>query len=406
MAFGWTFIVLELTATAAITLVLLGLLQPLARRFGLLDHPVGRKDHDVPTPVTGGLAMVVAVSLVMALFITPSQAFLAFMISAAILVVVGLLDDIYDLRWWWRVLAQTLAVLVMIYLGGVRVEHIGIIFGVEPTSLGGLSVPFTIFATVGVINALNMSDGVDGLAGSLSLATLTMLTAAALYVGNNGLAERLVILVGAVAGFLLMNLRFRWQPRARVFMGNAGSAFLGFSIAWVVFRLTQDHGRSLTPILAPWLVAIPLIDCVVLMIRRVRRGQSPFRADREHMHHLMLDAGFTPSQVTITLTAINLLLGLAAAVALKLKVPQPLLVATFVAICLWYFWLTARRVRAVSAFARLNRLLIRAHLKSKDALLPSVAGTDCVAANEIEQDQATLAEACQRARISGTHRST
>lgn len=152
-------------------------------------------------------------------------------------------------------------------------------------------------------------------------------------------------------------------------------------IAWVSFRLTQNHAHPVTPILAPWLIATPLIDCVVLIVRRLRRGQSPFRADREHMHHLMLDAGFTPTQVTITLTAINLLLGLIAGIALKLKIPQPLLVAGFVAICLWYFWLTARRIRAVAAFARLNQYLTRAHLKSKDALLPSTAR------QEIEQGE-------------------
>jgi UDP-GlcNAc:undecaprenyl-phosphate GlcNAc-1-phosphate transferase len=96
---------------------------------------------------------------------------------------------------------------------------------------------------------------------------------------------------------------------------------------------------------------------VTLIARRLSRRQSPFRADREHMHHLMLDAGFTPTQLTLTLTSINLLLGLCAAIALKLKLPQPLLVLGFIALCLWYFWLTARRERAVAVFAKLSRFL-------------------------------------------------
>lgn len=115
----------------------------------------------------------------------------------------------------------------MVYGGGVRIERIGLVFGIGSTGLGALSVPFTVFATVGIINALNMIDGVDGLAGAISLAGLSMLAAAASYSGNLELAERLVIFIGAVLGFLLMNMRFPWQPRARVFMGNAGSAFLG-----------------------------------------------------------------------------------------------------------------------------------------------------------------------------------
>lgn len=366
----------ELGVAAAITLGMLWLMQPLARRFGLLDHPEGRKDHAEPTASTGGLAMAVGIFLTMLLFTECSWQIIAFMIAAALVVVVGMLDDRYDLRWWVRVLAQCGAVLVMVYAGGVRIEHIGEVFGIAPTGLGALSVPFTVFATVGIINAVNMIDGVDGLAGAIVLAGLSMLAAAALYEGNMELAERVVIFVGAVLGFLLMNMRFPWQPRARVFMGNAGSAFLGFSIAWVTFRLTQAHGHSVTPVLAPWLIATPIIDCVVLIVRRLRRGQSPFRADREHMHHLMLDAGFTPTQLTLTLTAINLLLGLAAGIALKMKFPQPLLVLVFVAICLWYFWLTARRDRAVALFAGLNRFMTRSHLKPKDALLPSTPGED------------------------------
>ena len=371
-----THVLAELGLPAAITLVVLLLMQPLARKFGLLDHPEGRKDHAEPTASTGGLAMATGIFLTMLWLTDCSPQIIAFMVAATLVVLVGMLDDRYDLRWWVRVLAQCGAVLVMVYGGGVRIEHIGQVFGMESTGLGVLSVPFTVFATVGVINALNMIDGVDGLAGGISLAALTMLAAAAFYEGNTELAERVVIFVGAVLGFLLMNMRFPWQPRARVFMGNAGSAFLGFSIAWVMFRLTQAPSHSVTPILAPWLIATPIIDCVVLIVRRLLRHQSPFRADREHMHHLMLDAGFTPTQLTFTLTAINLLLGLAAGVALKVKVPQPLLVLVFVAMCLWYFWLTARRVRAVSAFARLNRFLTRAHLKPQDTLLPPAAGTE------------------------------
>lgn len=365
---------LELVAAAAITLLVLWLMQPLAQHFGLLDHPQGRKDHAEPTASTGGLAMLLGMLATMAWFTSWSQMTIAFMTAAGLLVLVGILDDLYDLRWWLRVLAQCGAVLVMIYGGAVRVEHVGAIVGLHSTGLGYLSVPFTMFATVGVINAINMSDGVDGLAGGISLAALCMLTAAAVYSGNALLAEPLVIFAGAVVGFLLMNMRFPWQPRARVFMGNAGSAFLGFTIAWASFRLTQNQNHPVTPILAPWLVATPLIDCVALLARRLLRGQSPFRADREHMHHLMLDAGFTPTQLTMTMIATNLSLGLLASIALRAKVPEPILVLAFIVLCLGYFWLTARRERAVAAFASLNQFLTRLHLKPKGELVSSTPG--------------------------------
>jgi UDP-GlcNAc:undecaprenyl-phosphate GlcNAc-1-phosphate transferase len=358
--------IVEILLSALISVALLWVLQPIASAFGLLDHPSGRKDHDEPTAATGGLAMAGATFLVLAWFTSLSQATVAFMVAGGLLILIGMLDDRYDLRWWFRMVAQCIAVLVMIYGGGLRIEHIGPLFGVQSTGLGALSVPFTMFATVGVINAINMSDGVDGLAGGICLAALCMLSAAALYSGNTGLIEQLLISAGAICGFLVMNMRFPWQPRARVFMGDAGSAFLGFTIAWGSFRLTQNWSHPVTPILAPWLLATPLIDCVTLIARRLSRGQSPFQADREHMHHLMLDAGFTPTQLTLTLTSINLLLGLCAAIALKLKVPQPLLVLGFIALCLWYFWLTARRERAVATFAGLGRVLAWLRLKPRN----------------------------------------
>jgi UDP-GlcNAc:undecaprenyl-phosphate GlcNAc-1-phosphate transferase len=381
MELNWAHIFLEFTLSAAITLTVLWLLQPVAGKWGLLDHPDAhhpdaRKRHAQPTATTGGLAMALGIFLPLMWFTSAAPAILAYMAAASLLVMVGLLDDRHDLPWTVRVLAQCAAVMVMIYGGGVRIEHIGSIFGVEPTSLGALSVPFTIFATVGVINALNMVDGVDGLAGSITLAAMGMLAIAALYCGNDGQAEQLVIFSGAVLGFLLLNLRLPWRPRARVFMGNAGSAFLGFTFVWATFRLTQNHGHSVTPILAPWLLATPLIDCVVLIARRLHHGQLPFRADRRHMHHLMLDAGFTPGQLTAMLTVINLTLGLAAAIALKMKVPQTSLVLAFVAICLWYFWLTGRRKRAVAVFARLHRFLTRSHLKPETALLSSTQASE------------------------------
>ncbi len=368
---------LELALSAAICLILLWLLLPLAYKIGLLDHPKGRKDHDEPTATIGGIAIWGSIFLTIAWFSFWSSTIIAFMGAAGLLILIGMLDDLYDLPWWVRVIAQCAAVLVMIYGGGVVVQHIGGLFGVKSTGLGVLSVPFTMFAAVGVINAINMIDGVDGLAGGIVLAALSMLGCAAIYCGNFALANPVLIFAGAVLGFLLMNMRFPWQPRARVFMGNAGSVFLGFTIAWVSFRLTQSSTHPVTPILAPWLVATPLIDCISLMVHRLMRRQSPFRADREHMHHLMLDAGFTPAQLTMTLVVVNLLLGLSASVALYAKVPQPVLVLVFVGLCIGYFWLTMRRERTVTAFAALNRGMTLLRLKPKAALIQSSsAGSD------------------------------
>ncbi len=347
-------------AAAALTFLVLWLLKPMAHRWNLLDFPQGRKDHAHPTPITGGLAMVVGVVVVsLSMLGNPTQSMLAFCICSVLLIIVGLADDRYDLRWYWRVLAQVVAALIMVHAGGVRVEQLGPVFGLEPTSLGTLAVPFTVFATVGIINAINMIDGADGLAGMLVAAALLMLMAAALYSGNVLIAQRMMILLGAVAAFLVFNMRFPWQRRAKIFMGNAGSAFLGFVIAWMAFRLTQNPGHPVNPVLVLWFVPVPVMDCLVLMVRRICQRKSPFIADRNHIHHLMMEGGFGPTQAACALAFFSLVCGLVAGQAMRLDVPHPWLLAAFIAMCAGWFWLTAHRARAICLFRSLyaTRLL-------------------------------------------------
>ncbi len=335
------------------TALLLWLLHPLAARIGLLDHPHGRKDHAHPTPVTGGLAMLLVCGLVFFAFEPLTDSLMAFLVASSLLVAVGLYDDIHDVRWYWRVGFQVLAALITVYWGGIRIEQLGPLFGLQATSLGDWSIPFTVFATVGLINAVNMIDGMDGLAGSLGLTALAMLAAAAVYAGNTELAARVTMLCGALAGFLLWNFRFPWQPRARVFLGNAGSAFLGLVIAWISFRLTQNEGHRVSPVLALWLLPIPVMDCLVLIVRRLQEGRSPFAAGRDHIHHLMHDAGIQPSCAVAWLVALSLACGLVAGLALRMDIPDPVLLVAFALLCTGWYLLTRRRERAVRFFARL-----------------------------------------------------
>ena len=361
---------------AALTFAALWLLQPVAHKLNMLDVPNGRKDHARPTPITGGLAM--AVGVLVTLFATLGNnlgaPFVAFAIGSTLLIAVGLLDDKFDLRWYWRVLAQIIAALVMVHMGGVQVQYLGPVFGLSDAALGALSVPFTVFATVGLINAINMIDGADGLAGLIVAAALTMLLAAAIYSGNGAVIDKLVILIGAVLAFLAYNLRFPWRCSARLFMGNAGSAFLGFVIAWMTFRLTQNPGHPVSPVLALWFVPIPVMDTLVLMLRRVRNKQSPFIADRNHIHHLMLEAGFGPTQAAMALAMFSLLCGLVAGQAMRIDIPQPLMLGAFFVLCLGWYWLTARRVRAIDLFRWLYGFYPQD--RCRDVPVDSPTGTD------------------------------
>ena len=337
---------------------LLWLLHPVAHRLGWLDRPTQpRKQHQTPTPVTGGPAIFLAAMLAGAATAMPtSPAAWGLVAGGSLLLVVGLLDDMYDLRWYWRIGAQALAALLMIYVGGVQVEQVGPMLGISDTGLGVLSMPLTVVATVGLINAVNMIDGIDGLAGSLVAAFMFMLFAASLYAGNEATANRALLLGAAVCGFLLMNLRLPWQPRARVFLGNSGSAILGFTAAWLAFRLTQTPGHPVSPVLALWLLPIPVMDTLVLMATRIKRGQSPFHADRNHIHHLMLDAGFKPTEIVLSLVGFSLCTGLAAALLMRMDVPNVLLLIAFLLMCAWWGWLTLRRARALAFLRRLRRI--------------------------------------------------
>ncbi|HEY6939893.1 MraY family glycosyltransferase [Dokdonella sp.] len=338
-------------ASFLLTFVAHRLLEPVAWRYRLLDHPGGRKDHACTTPVTGGIAMLVGVLLVGTLMhesIGPGWR--GFALASMLLVIVGFADDRYDLPWAVRLLAQATAALIMIFFGGLYVDQLGPLFGSETVFLGALAVPFTVIGIVGVVNAVNMIDGADGVAGMLVLSTLVMFEAAATYVGDPVLAERILILIGAVSAFLACNLRFPWRRRARAFMGNAGSGFLGLVVAWIAIRLTEHTAHPVAPVLMPWLVAIPLMDCLVLMIRRTRAGRSPFSADHGHIHHLMLEAGFRPTGVAILLAFASGILGLVAGLAMLAHVPHPVLLVAFVLLCAAWYWLTSQRARAVEFF--------------------------------------------------------
>lgn len=354
---GWT----RAAIAFALVAVLIPLMRPLAERFGLSDHPDepgGRKQHQAPTPMHGGLAILLAMTACAVAFgDISSSAMLAFYLAGGMLLAVGVLDDLYDLNWKYRIGVQIAAALVMVLVGGVSVQQLSDVVGIAGFHLGWwMSLLVTVFVVVGVINALNMADGVDGLAGGLAFVSLLLFTAFSLYAGNNASAERLLTAAAAVAGFLFWNMRRPGLTRAKVFLGDAGSMVLGFVIAWTAVRLSQNPEHPVSPVLGPWTIALPLIDCVTLILRRLRQGRSPFAGDRDHLHHLLLDAGYSPTAIALVLIFVSFAMGAAAAIALKLGVPPPLLVIAFFALIAVHYRLTADRGRAVKFFRSLPLL--------------------------------------------------
>ena len=302
-----------------ITVLMLGLLRPVANRIELTDRPTKRKTHAGNVPLIGGLAMFcgfVFAALTLDTGLTPYRSFFA---AGAIMVIVGVLDDMHELSSRARFGAQITAALLMVSWGGVVLTDFGSL-RLDGTvfELHRLDVLVTVFCTVGVINALNMSDGADGLAGSLALVTLSGL---ALLAGG---AQRqlLLLLCVVVIAFLLFNLRLPGRPRALVFMGDAGSMFLGFAITWFVIDMSQGEARAITPVTALWLLLVPLFDTVWLIFRRAGTGRWPTSPDAEHLHHVLQMTGLGVNQSVGCIFAVAAMAGLIGIGGLYLEVPE------------------------------------------------------------------------------------
>ena len=338
-----------------ISLAVIALLIPLSHRFGWLDKPDARKQHAAPTPAIGGFGVFLGIVLPAGFAFGLDQATLSFVFGGLLLVVIGALDDRFDIDWKVRLGVQLLATLVMIYGADARAENVGPLFGFGDIELGVLSVPVTIFITLALINVLNMFDGLDGLIGLVTTAVAAMFVCAALYSGAYDIALALVWVLGALTGFLWFNLRRPGQAKARVFLGDAGSSFIGFLLAFVIFRLTQNPGHPVSPILGPYLMVPPIIDGLVVIVHRARRGVSPFAAGRDHAHHLLLDAGFSVNQIVWLMTALTLISGLFGALGMLLGVPEPVLVMLYIVATFAWFYITGERKRALGSLRWLQR---------------------------------------------------
>jgi UDP-GlcNAc:undecaprenyl-phosphate GlcNAc-1-phosphate transferase len=342
-----TLIVLPFAAFLA-TILAIFALRPVARSVGLVDRPNERSSHRTPTPLVGGLAMYIAISAVYLTFVWIGRLPLgredqSFFLAGFILIAVGVADDYKPLSWLIRIAAQVIASLLMIYGADVVLADLGAMsfFG-NVIYMGWLSVPFTVFATLGVINALNMSDGLDGLSGSLALISLFGLFVATL-IGNAFLNSLYVaMLAAAVLGFLMFNLRIFRRHNASVFMGDAGSMFLGFSLTWFAISLSQGPDRVITPASALWFMMLPIFDTVAMIFRRVVRRRSPFLADKEHIHHLLRMAGFSVNESVTVMAAAAMIGSGIGLLSLDVRAPEFSVAGLFVVAGLLYLWMILR----------------------------------------------------------------
>ena len=296
----------------------------LARAAGvlnLIDHPGGRKSHAQPVPLVGGLAIFVAL-LGAAAVIGIANSAGYFLFALSIVIAVGMWDDVTEISPRVKFAIEIVASCLMIWGAGIQLSSVGDLLGWRPIGLWIFAAPLTIFAVVGVVNSVNMMDGLDGLGGSIAFVAFAWYAAVADFSGLDVQFKTALIFCGAIAGFLLFNLRFPWQPRARVFLGDAGSLMIGFALGWFAIDLTQGEARTMPPIAALWVVMLPLADCVSLMTRRVRARRSPFVADSHHIHHYLLARGFTHGQTLAILVGLSTLFGAVGFFGWRMGLPE------------------------------------------------------------------------------------
>ena len=268
-----------------ITIALIPIFKGFAAKIKAVDVPNERKVHTRPMPKTGGIAMALG-ALVPVIFWVHGEAFIrAVLIGAGIVVLFGLIDDFKNLGYKAKFAGQVCAALIIICYGGVKINCLGMLLPDGFLLPDWFAIPLTLVVIVGVTNAVNLADGLDGLAGGICILIFICISYLAYRCGNTAIAVVSAAVIGAIFGFL----RFNTYP-ATLFMGDAGSQFLGFSAITLSLGLTQGN-TPLSPLLPLILLGFPVLDTVTVMCERIVKGRSPFVADKNHFHHKLIGLG-------------------------------------------------------------------------------------------------------------------
>lgn len=339
-----------------ITATLLLALRPLASAIGLVDHPGGHKTHNGVVPVIGGISMLGGVLIAALMGGALGHPGVVVLLTAIFMVLIGALDDRFNLAPLYRLFAQAAAAIALAYGTGFLVADLGDLFGLGNIGLGWFALPFTVVACMALVNAFNMLDGLDGLAGGCGLVAFLGLSVMAILNGAQTSALLSASLLGACIGFLIFNIPARFNRGLRTFMGDAGSTLLGFMLAGIGLILVQPSRADIPPVFILWMMPIPIFELFTTTARRLVRGHSPVRGDSSHFHHQFIRSGFSVRLVFVMYGGISLLSAWGSIAALQYGVPEPAMFGLFVL----FFVLWLALVRAAPAIgARLPASLRR-----------------------------------------------
>ena len=369
-----------------ITLAVILIGSPLARRIGLIDSPSARKRHHGEIPMIGGIAIFVALALVGSFWgdsnqspitVNGNDALWVFMGCGAFLVITGALDDRFHLGVFVRVLTEVLVAIAVIELLDLQVAHLGDLVGSGVLRMDPeLAYPFTVIAIFGIMNAFNMLDGMDGLLAALVVTTLVVFH---LFTGTRPGFVSLAIGTSLLA-FLVSNLRLS-PVIPKTFLGDAGSKLLGFIVVCLLLAAASGQVggvKLIQPATALFIVALPLYDMVFTSLRRVIRKGSPFAADRSHIHHLMQDLGFSDRRALVIILSIHLSVALIGLVLHRAATPEYFQLAIFLG-CFGLYSLLSSQLWHVAA--RLQNKAVEINVQFENKVSASASEAPSLADN-------------------------
>ena len=339
-------------ALFAIVLICTPVFSQIARRVGLLDKPDERKQHEGAIPLVGGLAIFIPY-IVYLLWVASELAYLwPSLLGLFLLLGIGLADDCYHVRPIFKFAVQVLAATFVVLVQGMQITSLGNLFSMGDFDLGFMSIPFSLACIMLLINAINLMDGLDGLAGGVSFIILGWFGLATIDVPT--MLFFIAPLMAAIAGFLIYNLRAPWRKKASVFLGDAGALALGFAIAWFALLMRDENARMIEPIAVAWILAVPIWDECAQFYRRVREGHHPFSPDRGHFHHHFVDAGFSVQSATACVLMITFITGAVGYLGIWIGVPEIVLTLGWIFILLLHMVLTDKSGFYVAMLRRLK----------------------------------------------------
>lgn len=275
----------------AISFLSVPLVMSLAHNSGAIALPGRRHIHSHPTPKFGGVAIASGV-LIISPFVFPFDRVIgSYLFSSAVMLLLGIIDDVRGADWKVKLVFSAIATAVFIYGADLWVTNLGDLFGLGVIRLGDWGIPFTFVAVFGIVNAINLIDGLNGLACGVSSIAFVAFAVFASMSGNSTVLYLSLCSLGATLGLFRYN-----YPRARIFMGDSGTMFIGFSIAVMSIMLTQGEGK-ITPMVPVIILAVPICDTLRVFIIRILNKRSPFLGDKTHLHHLMMRSGIRQKRV-------------------------------------------------------------------------------------------------------------